>query len=131
MKYEQREVPFSAWILRVARNAALDHLRARRDGALRGGPDERRRAVEDDARSTALRACARRSDALPDDQREVLVLRHIAGLIARVEIANRLGQDRELGTDSPPPRARGLARCPRRVGHGSRDGLTVSGTRRG
>jgi len=30
VKYEQREVPFSAWILRVARNAALDHMRARR-----------------------------------------------------------------------------------------------------
>ena len=29
-KYEPREVPFAAWILRVARNAALDHLRARR-----------------------------------------------------------------------------------------------------
>jgi RNA polymerase sigma-70 factor (ECF subfamily) len=29
-KYEQREVPFSAWILRVARNAALDHMRAHR-----------------------------------------------------------------------------------------------------
>src|SRR5919106_6559094 len=29
-RYEQRQVPFSAWILRVARNAALDHLRARR-----------------------------------------------------------------------------------------------------
>ena len=24
-KYEQREVPFAAWIMRVARNAALDH----------------------------------------------------------------------------------------------------------
>src|SRR5215475_2026762 len=29
-RYEQREVPFVAWILRVARNAALDHLRTRR-----------------------------------------------------------------------------------------------------
>src|SRR3954471_546778 len=29
-KYERRNVPFSAWILRVARNAALDHLRAKR-----------------------------------------------------------------------------------------------------
>ena len=29
-RYEQREVPFAAWILRVARNAALDHVRARR-----------------------------------------------------------------------------------------------------
>ena len=30
LKYEPREVPFSAWILRAARNAALDHMRARR-----------------------------------------------------------------------------------------------------
>src|SRR4051812_31468069 len=30
LRYEQREVPFSGWILRVARNAAVDHLRARR-----------------------------------------------------------------------------------------------------
>ena len=29
-KYEQREVPFAAWILRVARNAALDHVRSSR-----------------------------------------------------------------------------------------------------
>ncbi len=29
-RYEPREVPFSAWLLRVARNAALDHLRSRR-----------------------------------------------------------------------------------------------------
>src|SRR3712207_4809327 len=29
-RYEQRDVPFSAWILRVARNVALDHLRSRR-----------------------------------------------------------------------------------------------------
>src|SRR4029079_16151851 len=29
-KYEQREVPFTAWIMRVARNAAFDHLRASR-----------------------------------------------------------------------------------------------------
>ena len=29
-KYEPREVPFSAWILRVARNVAVDHMRQRR-----------------------------------------------------------------------------------------------------
>jgi RNA polymerase sigma-70 factor, ECF subfamily len=34
-KYEPREVPFAAWILRVARNAALDHLIARDDAQLR------------------------------------------------------------------------------------------------
>ena len=29
-RYEPRVVPFSAWILRVAHNAAVDHVRARR-----------------------------------------------------------------------------------------------------
>src|SRR3954447_3347302 len=29
-KYEERQVPFAAWILRVARNVALDHIRQRR-----------------------------------------------------------------------------------------------------
>jgi RNA polymerase sigma-70 factor (ECF subfamily) len=34
-RYEPREVPFAAWILRVSRNAALDHLVARDDAQLR------------------------------------------------------------------------------------------------
>jgi RNA polymerase sigma-70 factor, ECF subfamily len=29
-KYEERDVPFFAWILRVARNLAVDHLRRQR-----------------------------------------------------------------------------------------------------
>src|SRR5580700_3932564 len=29
-KYEEREVPFFAWVLRVARNVAIDHLRRQR-----------------------------------------------------------------------------------------------------
>ena|SRR5215212_10891288 len=44
-KYEPRQVPFSAWILRVARIAALDYLRARRqipveDVRIDDGPDQ-------------------------------------------------------------------------------------------
>ena len=34
-RYEPREIPFAAWILRVARNAALAHLIARDDAQLR------------------------------------------------------------------------------------------------
>jgi DNA-directed RNA polymerase specialized sigma24 family protein len=34
-KYEPREIPFAAWILRVSRKAALDHLVAREDAQLR------------------------------------------------------------------------------------------------
>ena len=45
-KYEPRTVPFTAWILRVARNIAIDHLRQRRAVPTRGGlradsPDRR------------------------------------------------------------------------------------------
>lgn len=86
-KYEQREVPFDAWILRVARNAALDHLRARR-----AIPTEEVRVAETDpARARRDRGAALRQALadLPRDQREVLVLRHIVGL-SPVEIADAL-----------------------------------------
>jgi RNA polymerase sigma-70 factor, ECF subfamily len=88
-KYEQREVPFSAWILRVARNAALDHMRARRQI-----PFEEVRTTDEGheqigfERFQSLRTAL---DRLPDDQREVLILRHIAGLTPP-EIADVLGK---------------------------------------
>jgi RNA polymerase sigma-70 factor, ECF subfamily len=88
-RYQLRDVPFAAWILRVARNAALDHLRARRQI-----PVEEVR-VDDDGheqvgfdRSQCLREALGR---LPEEQREVVVLRHMAGLTP-VEIAERLGK---------------------------------------
>ena len=45
-RYEPRVVPFSAWILRVAHNAAIDHVRARRpvpveDVLAADAPDDR------------------------------------------------------------------------------------------
>jgi RNA polymerase sigma-70 factor, ECF subfamily len=88
-KYEQREVPFTAWILRVARNAALDHLRARRQYPC---GDIRALSRTDDyvnlERSESLRAAL---DQLSEDQREVLVLRHIVGY-SPGEIARRLNK---------------------------------------
>jgi RNA polymerase sigma-70 factor (ECF subfamily) len=66
-KYEARDVPFAAWILRVARNVALDHMRQRR---------------------AILREAL---EVLPDEQREVVVLRHLVGL-SPGEIAGRLGK---------------------------------------
>jgi RNA polymerase sigma-70 factor (ECF subfamily) len=86
-KYEQREVPFDAWILRVARNAALDHLRARR-----AIPTEEVRLADTGSAQTGLdrgRALRQALEELPEDQREVLVLRHIVGL-SPVEIAGTL-----------------------------------------
>lgn len=86
-KYEQRDVPFAAWIMRVARNAALDHLRTRR-----AIPSEEIRLADTGQAQVGLDRSRDLRDALeelPDDQREVLVLRHIAGL-SPVEIANTL-----------------------------------------
>ena len=88
-KYEQKEVPFTAWILRVARNAALDYLRARR-----AIPTEEVRIADGGhaelghERSRDLRHAL---EQLPEDQREVLVLRHIVGL-SPTEIADTLGK---------------------------------------
>src|SRR5262245_12348884 len=88
-KYEPRDVPFAAWILRVARNAALDHVRARRQIPFEevrtddGGHEE-----EDLERTQCLRAALMN---LSPEQREVLVLRHLAGL-SPGEIAKRMGK---------------------------------------
>jgi RNA polymerase sigma-70 factor, ECF subfamily len=88
-KYEPRDVPFAAWILRVSRNAALDHLRARRQIPFEEvRTDDHGHEQLGFERSHALRDALLR---LPHEQREVLVLRHLAGL-SPTEIAKRLGK---------------------------------------
>src|ERR1700759_1651993 len=86
-KYQEQSVPFAAWILRVARNASLDHLRAKRMI-----PTEEVRLS--DSQSTHDGGEMGRDikialESLPEDQREVLVLRHIVGL-SPAEIAGTL-----------------------------------------
>jgi RNA polymerase sigma-70 factor, ECF subfamily len=90
-KYEARDVPFAAWILRVARNLALDHLRQRR-----AIPCEEVRELEpsrDDRGESQQTSLALREalEALPEDQREVVVLRHLVGL-SPGEIAGRMNK---------------------------------------
>jgi RNA polymerase sigma-70 factor (ECF subfamily) len=88
-KYEQRAVPFSAWILRLAHNAAIDHMRKRRaiPAAEVYGADERVPEGNED-RSRELRLAL--AD-LPEEQRDVLVLRHVVGL-SPTEIAGHMGK---------------------------------------
>jgi RNA polymerase sigma-70 factor, ECF subfamily len=86
-KYEERSVPFVAWILRVARNSSLDYLRAKRMIPT----DEVRLADSEpihDGGETG-RDIKIALESLPEDQREVLVLRHIVGL-SPAEIAGTL-----------------------------------------
>jgi RNA polymerase sigma-70 factor (ECF subfamily) len=90
-KYEPREVPFSAWILRVARNVAVDHMRQRRaipceEVRELDGRDEDEDSSRD--RSLGLRDALA---TLPEDQRQVVVMRHLVGL-SPGEIAGRLGR---------------------------------------
>jgi RNA polymerase sigma-70 factor, ECF subfamily len=90
-KYDQRGVPFSAWIIRVARNAALDHVRQRRPipcEEVRENDDRGSDQTMHQHRSLMLRDALA---TLPEDQREVLVLRHVVGL-SPGEIAERLGR---------------------------------------
>jgi RNA polymerase sigma-70 factor, ECF subfamily len=90
-KYEPREVPFSAWIIRVARNVAVDHMRQRR-----AIPCEEVRELEthvDDDDSSRHRSLGLRDAlaTLPEDQRQVVVMRHLIGL-SPGEIATQLGR---------------------------------------
>jgi RNA polymerase sigma-70 factor, ECF subfamily len=89
-KYEEREVPFFAWILRVSRNVAVDHLRRQRTIPV----EEVRGADGDDhgpPRAELISDLREALAQLPPDQREVLVLRHFAGL-SPTEIARRMGR---------------------------------------
>ena len=88
-KYEQRSVPFLAWLLRISHNAAVDAVRARRTTPTEEvfGADE---AVCEEAPEHARSLCAAIA-TLPPDQREVVVLRHVLGL-SPLEIAAHLGR---------------------------------------
>jgi RNA polymerase sigma-70 factor (ECF subfamily) len=86
--YRASATPFVAWLLRVARNAALDHLRAQRSVPLAEVPANGRVEAHARERLEDLRSAL---EALPFDQRQVMVLRLVAGLTPG-EVAERIGR---------------------------------------
>jgi RNA polymerase sigma-70 factor, ECF subfamily len=89
VKYDDRGVPFSGWLLRLARNAALDHLRRRR-----ATPTEEVYGADshiDESSLDRARSLRVALDALPEEQRNVVVMRHVIGLTPP-EIAARMGR---------------------------------------
>ncbi|MFI5005494.1 MAG: RNA polymerase sigma factor [Solirubrobacterales bacterium] len=89
-KYEERDVPFFAWALRVARNVTMDYIRSERLIPV----EEIRKAdreESDPATGGKLKDLRDALDTLPSAQREVLILRHVAGL-SPIEIAKLTGK---------------------------------------
>jgi RNA polymerase sigma-70 factor, ECF subfamily len=90
-RYQDRGVPFSAWILRITHNMAIDHMRRRLvlcdETTL---PEE-----QDDDRARELGDALREAlEELPEAQRRVLVLRHVGGWTPG-EIAEELGRSED------------------------------------
>jgi RNA polymerase sigma-70 factor (ECF subfamily) len=88
-KYEPRQVPFTSWILRVAHNVAVDSLRQRRPVPCDEVIESWRPA--DDVSHDCRRGLEQALETLPEEQRGVVVLRHLVGL-SPGEIADRMGR---------------------------------------
>jgi RNA polymerase sigma-70 factor, ECF subfamily len=89
-KYQDQGVPFSGWLLRLTRNVALDYLRRRRPIPTEDVFDARDNYDEHDARDRA-RDLHHALASLPDEQRNVMIMRHVVGL-SPPEIAQRMGR---------------------------------------
>jgi RNA polymerase sigma-70 factor, ECF subfamily len=91
VKYEERGRPFVGWLMRLSHNVAVDMVRGRREtpAAELYGPDD-----QDEGESARAAMSLRLAIAtLPEDQREVVLMRHVMGLTP-VEIADRTGRTR-------------------------------------
>ena len=86
--YRRQTAPFASWILRVAHNAAIDTVRSRR-----AIPTESILETEatDETGRERLEALRLALSRVPDGQREVLLLRFVAGLTPS-EVAERTGR---------------------------------------
>ena len=95
VRYEERGIPFFGWLLRLARNAAIDHLRRQRCLAHEPAPNALASHLDGGPVDEVERDRARCLEAaladLPEEQRNVVLLRHVVGLTP-TEIATRMGR---------------------------------------
>lgn len=95
-RFQWRNLPFEHWLLRIARNLVIDHWRAHRRPTspmeeLDNAPSEDLAPDEWVAREVEIEGLARALAGLPDDQRDVLVLRFVEGY-SHADVAATLGK---------------------------------------
>jgi len=92
-RFRRRDGGVHAWLLRIARNAAIDASRRRRPtvGLAGAGADLGRQAVEADRMAQQSTEVLDLVSRLPGDQRDALLLRYAGGLTSR-EIGIVLGK---------------------------------------
>jgi RNA polymerase sigma-70 factor (ECF subfamily) len=88
-RYRSGEAPFGTWIARVAHNAAIDYVRAQRLVPCEEVHDPA--AAHEDESPERLDTLRQALKTLPEDQREVVVLRLVVGMSAS-EVGERIGR---------------------------------------
>jgi RNA polymerase sigma-70 factor (ECF subfamily) len=88
-RYRSGEAPFGTWIARVAHNAAIDHVRAQRLVPCEELHDAG--AAHENESPERLDTLRQALKTLPQDQREVVVLRLVIGMSAS-EVGERIGR---------------------------------------
>jgi RNA polymerase sigma-70 factor (ECF subfamily) len=110
-RFVWRQVPFSAWLFRIAHNLAMDHFRAGRRWQPEGEPPESSEWVEPSAEEAALVAIGQESmfaliERLSHDQQQVLTLKfafdfsnaEVAAILGKTEGAIKSLQHRALAS---------------------------------
>ena len=96
-RYENRGVPFIAWLLRITVNLAINHRKALKNGIHAQLPEQ---IVDDDALGSPEQSCTMKSEGervwrkvmeLPTEQRQVIVMRFMEDL-AYSDVASALGK---------------------------------------
>jgi RNA polymerase sigma-70 factor, ECF subfamily len=99
-RYRPLGAGFSAWLLRIARNAAIDHSRRQRARPASAALESaERQAARDDPEAAAIASDEHRRvrelvRTLPEPQRDALALRYSVGLTAR-QIGAVIGKSEE------------------------------------